>query len=119
MSARVLACAAVTFVGLCMGMAGAAAHSPALLLASLAVDMADGALARRLNATSLFGAALDLTTDIAVAVAVAGELGALWAAVVVVIAATIERVPGALSGSQRVTGRAALTCWACFTWWPA
>lgn len=48
-----------------------------LLLVSLVLDMADGALARHLGATSRFGAQLDWTVDVGIAGALAWRVTSL------------------------------------------
>ena len=108
----------VTALGLLLGLTGALLlPTPAgalLLAASLALDVADGYVARRLDASSALGARCDHAVDTAVAYAVAwhawSSRAALGVVVALVVVATIA--PGfglprrVLSGRTLVTAAA-------------
>ncbi len=105
--------------GLGAGVAGAmlfpSSIGIALLLLSLALDVFDGHVARRLRATSEIGAALDLISDIVIASVLAhAVLGRFGAAFVIVVSVMLGAVSMAKLMPRPLSGRTALTAFVIF-----
>jgi CDP-diacylglycerol--serine O-phosphatidyltransferase len=116
---RSLLPSALTLAGLVAGLVGAwyLAHGEAAVgLCCLGLgqllDLADGWLARRLDAATDFGARLDWSSDCAVAAAVYVAIGC-WPAVA--LAAVLQALtwPRAGAAPPRVSGRSAAVLLAC------
>lgn len=107
----------ITFAGLLSGSVGAilypGKYGLVLLGISLILDIVDGWAARRLEATSEFGAALDMTGDSLLAVMIAYAAGGpCVAAVVVVGSAVLTSLSTCGRLPHRSSGRAVVTLWA-------
>jgi phosphatidylglycerophosphate synthase len=100
---RAIAPCVVTLAGLVAGIVGVWNGSPALLLLSIALDVADGALARRIGGVSTFGARLDFLSDVALAHAVLVRAELPWAMPILLVGQAL-----ADAHAVRVSGRAAL-----------
>lgn len=108
----------LSFSGLLLGVGGAVLRSPTMIILSALIDAADGRLARAWGVSSEFGASLDLLTDVAVGVLLAASIGLPWAIPAFVALGAVSNMPGAVTGSRRVTGRAALSAACVWLWWP-
>lgn len=123
---RYLLPSAVTLAGLVSALAGAlllpSLEGALLLVLSLLLDEVDGAVARRLNACTLFGARLDNRADLFVAASVAwatwpGPVAAAVSgllAVAVTVVPEVTRLP--VSGRIYVTVAALVWCWRSGAW---
>lgn len=99
----------LSLAGLGAGALGLTRHAPLALLASLALDVADGEAARRLDAVTEGGAVLDRTIDATLAGAIAWTA---WHPLIVV------PIIWTSATANRYSGRAVITLIACLLWAP-
>ncbi len=104
----------ITMLGLGLGVTGAmlfpSSLGIALLLLSLVLDVFDGRIARRLQATSEIGAALDLISDVVIASVLAyATLGRTWAGLVILGVTCLGAASWAKLAPRPLSGRTALT----------
>ena len=101
----------ITLIGLMLGLLGVALWpSPlgcALLVASLALDVVDGTVARRWRWETAFGRHLDWTSDVTIGALLLAHLSPLFGAMPIVIVVIWQAAAQALE--VKVSGRAAVT----------